>query len=184
MSKSATPDERWLDVPGWEGLYGVSDLGAVRSYPRRTVTGIHGGKTLKPILLGRPPYLYKAAVLCRPGMRYQVKVHKLVMLAFGPPQPPGQEIRHKNGDALDCRYGNLEWGTHVQNGQDMIDHGHANGPGDGSAHPRAKLTEELVIQLRAEYALGGVTERVLAERSGVNVSTLHRMLTRRTWDHV
>ena len=66
----------------------------------------------------------------------------------------------------------------------MHEHGTASCKRWGSDHYRAKLTEELVPVIRAEYAAGGVTERDLATKYGVNVSTLHRMLTRQTWQHV
>lgn len=172
------PAERWRDAPGFEGAYLVSDQDRVWSVHR-------GGHLLRQVIVtGYGGYQYKQVTLCKPGVRRPTKIHQLVMAAFGPPQPPGHEIRHLNGDSLDCRYGNLAWGTHQENAQDMVRHGRANGPGDGSLHPRAKLTEEIVLQLRAEYAAGGITERVLAARHGVNVSTLHRMLVRKTWTHI
>ena len=187
MHESTTPGaeaERWLPVPDWEGLYDVSDLGRVRSYPRMTVTGMHGGGMLQAVLRGKPGYQYPHVTLARRGTKKSVPVHKLVMLAFGPPQPPGMEVCHKNGNALDPRIGNLKWGTHRENGRDMIQHGRARGAPSGEANAKAKLTADLVRQLRAEYAAGGCTERDLAQRSGVNVSTLHRMLTRQTWKNV
>jgi len=66
----------------------------------------------------------------------------------------------------------------------MIRHGRANGPGRGASHPKAKLTEDLVRQIRAEYAAGGCTERDLADRYGVDAGTMHRLLTRQTWKYV
>ena len=44
--------ERWLPVPGYEGLYEVSDLGQVRSLPRPTKRGIRGGNVLKHVSSG------------------------------------------------------------------------------------------------------------------------------------
>lgn len=178
MSDSAAPAERWRDVPGHEGLYAVSDLGRIWSS--------YGAGRYLALVVQRMPtgYLRKRVVLCKNGVKTQMSVHQVVMLAFGPPQPPGQEVRHLNGNSLDCRYANLEWGSHRKNAQDMIDHGRANGPGDGSAHPRAKLTEAIAIEARNDYATGQFTERALAVRHGVNVSTMHRLLKRQTWDHV
>ena len=54
MDESATPPaERWLPVVDYEGFYEVSDLGQVRSVPRRTASnngrGMCYGKILKPI---------------------------------------------------------------------------------------------------------------------------------------
>ena len=55
-----------------------------------------------------------------------------------------------------------------KNAADMVDHGRANGCGKlGSEHPKAKLTEEIVRQVRSEYA-AGATELALAAKYGVN----------------
>lgn len=185
MSESVTTPENWRPVPGWDGLYDVSDLGRVRSLPRMTAYGIKGGGVLKAARKGAPRYPYLGVTLSGAGVRRQVKIHRLVLQAFIGPAPEGMnDGRHLDGVTFNCALTNLDWGSHARNGQDMIDHGHANGPGDGSAHPRAKLTEEIAIEARAEYATGRVTERALAKRYGVNVSTMHRLLTRQTWDHV
>lgn len=43
--------EQWLPVPGWEGLYEVSDLGRVRSLRRKGGRNRwYGGKVLVPYL--------------------------------------------------------------------------------------------------------------------------------------
>jgi hypothetical protein len=192
MSKSPTPSDRpesWRPVPGYEGLYLVSDKGRVQSLPRRTATnGTRGGKMLKPALRGHSGYERHYVILCK-GSRstnWPVAVHQLVMLAFEGPCPQGQEVRHLDGNPFGNWYPeNLAYGTHKENGADMARHGFAKaGASRGEGHFRAKLTEELVIQIRKEYAAGGVTERDLASRHGVNVSTLHRLLVRKTWTHV
>lgn len=56
--------ERWLPVPGWEGLYEISDLGCVRSLPRagKRRNRIYGGKLLKPSVNA---YGYLVIGLCR-----------------------------------------------------------------------------------------------------------------------
>jgi len=50
-AKSPTPQgisallrERWLPLPGWVGLYEVSDQGRVRSLRRKTRAGMRGGR--------------------------------------------------------------------------------------------------------------------------------------------
>ena len=37
LSIESLPNEEWRDVVGWEGLYQVSNLGRVKSLPRRIV---------------------------------------------------------------------------------------------------------------------------------------------------
>lgn len=176
---TAPEGEVWRPIPGYEGLYQVSNRGRVWSSWR-------GGRLLKAVHAGRPGYLRLRVILCNGETRRQVGVHQLVMLAFVGPCPPGMEVLHNDGNEYRNWWPeNLRYGTHKENQQDMVRHGRAMGCGKlGSEHPKAKLTEDLVRQIRCEYAAGGVTERDLSARHGVNVSTLHRLLVRKTWTHV
>lgn len=201
MSQSipAIDGESWRDVPGYEGLYRASTRGRVLSLPRQTTRGFRSGGLLKTALSGHPGYERLYVTLCK-GTRatnWTTTVHQLVMLTFAGECPEGQEVRHLDGNPMNNRWepgseeeakaagGNLFYGTHTENQQDMVRHGRAMGCGKlGSEHPKAKLTEDLVRQIRAEYAAGGVTERDLSSRHGVNASTLHRLLIRQTWKHV
>ena len=96
------------------------------------------------------------------------------------------EVLHLDGDRFRNHWPeNLAYDTHVVNQRQMAEHGTmALAKKVGSQRLNSKLTEELVPVIRAEYAAGGVTERVLAARYGVNVATMHRMLVRDTWKHV
>ena len=53
---AALEGEIWRDIPGYEGLYRVSNRGRVQSLPRLTSVGMQGGRMLKLILKGRPGY--------------------------------------------------------------------------------------------------------------------------------
>jgi len=129
-------NENWRAVPGWEGLYEVSDQGRVRSLDRVSVDSKgrrrpFKGRELSCKLNGRPPY--KMAHLKRPGLKRSVRVHVLVMEAFEGPRPAGlRDIRHLNGNRSDCRFTNLAYGTRSQNCLDTIAHG---------ANPRVNKTE-------------------------------------------
>jgi hypothetical protein len=109
--------ETWRPIPGYECLYEVSDLGRVRSLPRKGGNNrTYGGKILKLILSA--PYLNVA--LSHDGIEAKHRVHSLVMLAFAGPRPVGQEVRHGPGGALDNRLTNLCYGTPAENSADMV----------------------------------------------------------------
>jgi hypothetical protein len=189
VNQSAIPvidGERWLPVPGYEGRYEVSSRGRVWSSPRKTITGVRGGLLLKAVLAGRPGYERLAVTLCRGTEKNQCRVHQLVMLAFVGPCPEGMEVLHLDGDRFRNHWPeNLAYGDHATNQRQMVEHGTAHlALKVGSQRLNAKLTEETVPVIRAEYAAGGVTERDLSAKYGINVSTLHRMLVRQTWKHV
>lgn len=180
--------EVWKPAPPpYRSLYLVSNRGRVWSHPQITSDGRRlRGRILKPWLHGVAATPKLAVTLYdRRGGKWPVEVHVLVMRVFAGPCPEGMEIRHLDGDAYRNWWPeNLIYGSHRQNCIDTSIHGRAHGPGRGSVHPRAKLTEDLVRSIRAEYAAGGVSELQLAARYGVSGSTLHRLLARKTWTHV
>lgn len=114
--------ETWLPVAGYEGIYEVSDHGRVRSLPRRSRyrgTRIPGG--IRKLHLSTNHYLN--VTLSRDGRKQTRTVHSLVTETFHGPWPDGQEVRHLNGDNLDCRASNLCWGSRIENMADKIVHG-------------------------------------------------------------
>lgn len=117
--------ERWLPVPGWEGLYEVSDMGRVRSLARPFVYN-NGNRITRPgrVLRGRRMRRgHLRVALCGPGRREDHLIHRLVLAAFVGPCPAGKEGCHNNGISDDNRLLNLRWDTRQANMQDAILHG-------------------------------------------------------------
>ena len=108
----------WRPVPGYEGLYEVSDGGDVRSIataqrPRpqpRLVKHSDDGRG------------YRRLRLCLNGTKRAWRVHQLVALAFLGPRPEGQEVRHRDGNRSRNVPDNLEYGTSQQNRLDAVAH--------------------------------------------------------------
>lgn len=117
---------RWLPIPGWEGLYEVSDQGQVRSLDR-VVTERNTGvvRSIKGRVM--TPTLHRgdqSVTLSRFGRneRY-AKVHHLVLEAFVGPRPEGLECCHADGDFTNNRLENLRWDTSTENNLDQVRHG-------------------------------------------------------------
>lgn len=116
------PQERWLPVVGYEGIYEVSDAGSVRSLDRVGVRGHrYRGRPLAPAV-GVNGY---PAVSLRDhyGRKLTRTVHRMVVEAFCGPIPEGLEVRHRNGIRTDSRLRNLHLGTRSENMLDRRDHG-------------------------------------------------------------
>jgi hypothetical protein len=62
-------------------------------------------------------------VLSKGGEHATFRIHRAVMLAFVGPLPDGMVTRHLNGNPLDNRLANLEYGSPAENVQDAIGHG-------------------------------------------------------------
>ena len=109
--------EIWKDIPEYEGVYQVSNLGVVRSVDR---VSCHGhrlrGKVLSYLVVGKG---YLAVGLHKNGVQKMEYVHRLVACAFVPGYVSGFEVNHINENKKDNRASNLEWIKHVEN----INHG-------------------------------------------------------------
>ena len=110
MATDDTTTDRWLPIPGWEGLYDVSSLGRVR-----------GRRGIKVDWADKDGY--RRVSLYRGRSRSNRSIHALVLEAFVGPRPPGQEACHNNGDRADNRLDNLRWDTPSANQLDSVDHG-------------------------------------------------------------
>lgn len=112
--------EEWRPIPGYEGIYEVSDRGRVRSLDR---TSSHGrrlrGQILKPVV--RSGYL--GVGLHASGVSRIHSAHRLVLSAFVGPAPADMEARHLDGDRSNNTASNLAWGTSQQNIRDQLRHG-------------------------------------------------------------
>jgi hypothetical protein len=118
--------ETWKPVPGYEGIYEASDFGQVLSRHRKMPC------TLRPSWYTG----YGVVMLHRDGVREPRTVHSIVMETFAGPCPPGQEIRHLDGNPANNRWtpgsseeeirangGNLIYGTSGENKVDQVFHG-------------------------------------------------------------
>lgn len=99
-------------------------------------------------------------------------------LAKGP-IPDGLEVRHTCDTPRCINPDHLVLGTHADNMRDAVERGRNFVPA-GALHPRAKLTEANVREIRAERARG-VDGLILARRFGVSPATIYRAATGRNW---
>src|SRR5581483_332415 len=114
--------EVWVPVPGYEGIYEVSDLGRVAVLAGRDARGWRRkAALLRPWERSKGHYL--CVTLCRDATEAKRYVHELVLEAFDGPRPEGNHGRHLDGDHLNNRLENLAWGTPAQNAWDRIRYG-------------------------------------------------------------
>lgn len=108
----------WKDIPGYEGLYQVSNDGQVRSlqmwdghkYRRRETPKLlkqHDNKVSKG---------YMIVNLKKPGgHKKDCRVHRLVAMAFIPRVEGKEQINHIDGNTKNNTVENLEWCTPREN---------------------------------------------------------------------
>ena len=157
------PKEKWAVIPGHGGHYQISDLGRVRATWILGCSVNNHGRAM--VSLGRRPDAHL------------FQVHRLVMVAFNGPCPSGLVVRHKNGDSLDNRLENWEYGTPSENERDKFRHGKK---ALGSRAPQSKLTEDQVRDIRLRFAAGEPRQN-LAREFHVSDTLISLIVKRKTW---
>lgn len=120
--------EVWKDIPGYVGLYQVSDKGRVRSIDTvKTVPSKNGklyqvrkhGRVLSPGLTKANGYAF-VNLHAQCGGKTKL-VHRLVAQVFCSTPVGAAEVNHKDGDITNNVSSNLEWVTRLQNVRHCID---------------------------------------------------------------
>jgi HNH endonuclease/NUMOD4 motif len=105
------------DIPGYEGLYAVTEDGRVWSYPKEWpsgngATGKHDGKWLKPAVNS---CAYLSLIICKDKKQISKLAHRLVAETYIPNPVNLPEINHKDGNKLNNHIDNLEWCSRQEN---------------------------------------------------------------------
>ena len=105
-------NEIWMDIPHYEGLYQVSNMGRVKALPRERINH-SGGHWIQPekimaITINKDGY-HCISLTNANHDRKTEKVHRLVALAFIDNPEGKPEINHINCIRGDSRVENLEW---------------------------------------------------------------------------
>ena len=109
MPRIIVMEEIWKDIPGYEGLYKISDSGIVESIRRY---GCSGG-----IISPQRSRGYPSIKLCKNNIIIRHTIHKLVASAFLEKPDFYECINHIDGNKLNNHYSNLEYTTFKLNSQ-------------------------------------------------------------------
>lgn len=104
--------EIWKDVPQYEGMYQVSNFGAVKSMSRLTP---HGHKRKERILKPRTNFSYLSYTLSKDKNKKVAFSHCLVMLSFSGKKEVGMVVDHIDGNPRNNYHGNLQYVTQREN---------------------------------------------------------------------
>lgn len=163
--------ERWLPVPGYHGLYEVSDLGNVKTLRRGRLLTPHPDGKGYPVVK-----LYDG----RGGVK-TAKVHLLVLLAFVGPPLCGCQANHRDGNKRNAKVENLEYVTGKENVRHAWQHG-LSSPNRGERHGGCKVTEataRLILAMRGQRS-----QRSLAKEFGISQTEVWMIQSGRNWSHL
>lgn len=108
--------ELWKDIPNFEGLYQVSNLGNIKSLNRK-VNGRWGKTKVKEKILipANDKDGYKIVTLCKNGKQKTFKIHRIVAEIFLDNPNSYKCINHKDENKQNNCVENLEWCTFKYN---------------------------------------------------------------------
>ena len=109
--------EIWKDVEGYEGIYQISNTGKVKSLERTCLIRNNSTRIVKECIL-KPKITrlgYKEVTLYKDKTKKNLRINRLVAIAFIPNPHNYPIVNHKDEDKLNNNESNLEWCTHKYN---------------------------------------------------------------------
>lgn len=174
-------EEQWASVPvgGFEHLYEVSTWGRIKRVGHVRYSSVPIGRITEG---GSHVNGYRIFALRNAGRTHAILVHRLVLLAFVGPCPPGHVANHRDSDRSNNRLSNLEYVTERAN------HLHAAvkgryGKSFGSLRQNAKLNESAVRDIRCRLGAGEPV-RAIARQYTVSPAIIARIKRGEGWKHV
>jgi hypothetical protein len=165
-------EEIWKDVPGYEGLYQVSNIGNIKSLPKRRVKE---DKILKFNINVR--HNYASVVFTKDGIKKSLRVNRLVALAFIPNPKNKCFVNHIDSNRLNNRIENLEWVTVKENSEHALKNGRVP---IGECSYFSKLTNE-----QAKYIkYSNKSPKELLREFNISSGAIYHIIRGRTWKHI
>lgn len=110
-------------------------------------------------------------------------VHRIVAEVFLPNPQNLSDVDHLDSDRMNPSLDNLEWVSHEENVRRAYERGGHIGRAVGEKNPRARLTTELVRELRRKYE-AGITIQEMADTYGFPWNTIGNAVKGYTWKHI
>jgi hypothetical protein len=179
--------EVWKDIPEYEGLYQVSNLGNVKRLANEVWVNKNGGyfrtypeEELKPII---SPSGYYHVNLYKNKKLKTFRINRLVLMTFDRMPEKGELSMHLDNNKLNNRLDNLKWGTCRDNVKQMHQEGR-NACVNGSRNPMAITNEEEVAKIKILYKYDNLSISEIAKIHNKKYHFVYEIVKNLKWNHV
>lgn len=168
--------EVWKNI---DDYHQVSNLGRIKSLKREWINGLGIVRYSEEKILKQRVHLtgYMYITLCGKVC----KMHRLIAEAFIPNPLGLPQVNHIDGIKTNNVVYNLEWCDNSHNQKHAIRLGLKNGM-KGEAHPKHKLTEEEVYEIR--NLKHKIYQTEVAKKYNIAVITVSRIQNNKNWTHI
>lgn len=180
--------EQWKEVQGFPN-YLVSSDGRIWSKTR--IIKRPSGNYLRHghFMEGRDDtHGYLTVCIKNREQRKNVKIHRLVAIAFIENPENKREVNHINGIKTDNRKLNLEWMTSKENKSHAWNMGlytkQDRSKLSGENNPTSKFTEDQVREIRKIYGQGGISQKALGKLYNTSQAQIFYIVNRITWKNI
>src|SRR5699024_8059978 len=158
--------EQWKQIEGFPNHL-VSSEGRIWSKTRIIKRPSGNYLRLGHFMEGRDDtHGYLTVCIKNERQRKNVKLHRLVAIAFIENPENKREVNHINGIKTDNRKFNLEWMTSKEN------------------NPISKFTEDQVREIRRIYGQGGISQKALGKLYNTSQAQIYYIVNRITWKNI
>jgi len=179
--------EVWKDIPGYENIYQVSNLGNIKRLSSKIWINKNNGyyryyseEILTPIISKSGYYhvnLYNNKKL------QTFRINRLVLIAFDRLPNDKEVSMHLDNNKLNNSLKNLKWGTVKDNVQQMHRE-KRNNCVTGSKNPMAKINEEEVIKIKLFHKYSNFSVSDIAKVFNKKYHFVYEIVNNLKWKHV
>lgn len=166
--------EEWVFIPGYEGLYMVSNWGIVKSMPKNNKKN---DSIMKPII-DKDGYLILS--LSKNGVKKRFSVHRAVALAFIPNPNNYPLVLHDDDNPSNNHVDNLMWGTDQMN-SDLKVSKNRHKFFCKEQNGNSKLKESQVYEIRNLYLTGNYSYVELSKIYNISKSMIGYIINKNNW---
>lgn len=178
--------EIWKDIPGYEGIYQVSNFARVKRLAFCYTTRNRWREHIRHFEARMHKYHINhrgmpRIELSKNGVQKIFSVSRLVAVAFVPNPKNLPNVCHNDDNPINNFPNNLFWGTTKDNVDDKV---RKNRQAKGENNGKTYLTEKQIKEIRRKYSPEKKNGPLLADEYKTTRTNIYYIVHRKNWKHI